>query len=157
AVTAQGSPPLAYRWRKNGFDIPGATASFHTTPPVTLADDGAVFTCVVSNAHGSAASNGAVLTVRPLLPDFVRGDVNADGGLDVADAIAALRALFGGAALACRDAADVNDDGVLNIADPIALLGYLFAQRAAPPPPFPGCGPDATQDELDCAAFAPCR
>ncbi len=156
SVSALGTPPPAYRWQKNGLDIPGATSSFLTTPPVTLADDGAAFRCIVSNDYGTVASNEAVLTVRPLLPAFVRGDGNADGKHDISDAIAILRGLFGGGTLACRDAADINDDGALDIADPIALLGYLFSQQAAPHAPFPDCGVDDTQDELDCAAFAPC-
>ena len=47
----------------NGGDIPGATATTFTPPTTTLPDDGAVFTAVVTNAAGSATSNGAVLHV----------------------------------------------------------------------------------------------
>ena len=63
SVTATGSPALTYQWKKNAVDIGGATASDHTTPATTLADDGAQFTCVVTNALGSVESNPATLTV----------------------------------------------------------------------------------------------
>jgi hypothetical protein len=63
SVSASGTAPLTYQWQRNGGDIPGATATTFTLPTTTLADDGAVFTRVVSNAVGSATSNGAVLHV----------------------------------------------------------------------------------------------
>jgi hypothetical protein len=55
---------LAYQWRRNGVDIAGATAASYTTPPATVADDGARFSVVVSNTDlGSTVSTDAVLTV----------------------------------------------------------------------------------------------
>ena len=58
---------------------------------------------------------------------FQRGDANADGVPDIADAIFLLANLFsGGADPVCRDAADVNDDGMFDIADAIAMLSELF-------------------------------
>jgi YVTN family beta-propeller protein len=63
-VIATGAPPLHYQWRKNGVDIPGATSSFYTTPATTAADDGSLFSVVVSNINGSVTSNNATLTVR---------------------------------------------------------------------------------------------
>lgn len=89
-------------------------------------------------------------------PLLGRGDVNADGTVNVADAIYSLDVLFMGVAAPCADAADSNDDGLLNIADPIALLGYLFSNAPSPPPPFSECGPDPTADTLDCVSFGAC-
>jgi glucose/arabinose dehydrogenase len=63
SVTASGTPPLSYQWRKNGASIPGATASSYTTSATTLADNGAVFDVVVTNSFGSDTSNTATLTV----------------------------------------------------------------------------------------------
>jgi poly(3-hydroxybutyrate) depolymerase len=63
-VTAAGKPPLAYRWQRNGIDIPGATANWYTTPATTPADDGAKFQAVVTNASGSVSSAAAILTVK---------------------------------------------------------------------------------------------
>lgn len=62
AVAASGSV-LAYQWRRNGFDIAGATADRYTTPATTAADNGSLFTVVVSNSAGSVTSNLATLTV----------------------------------------------------------------------------------------------
>ena len=62
-VAASGTPPLSYQWRKNAANIPGATAASYTTPPTTLADNGAVFDAVVTSSFGGATSNDATLTV----------------------------------------------------------------------------------------------
>jgi len=68
SLVANGMAPLTYQWRKDSVDIPGATASSYTTPPVVLADDGAVFTCVVANVGGSVTSGQATLWVSLALP-----------------------------------------------------------------------------------------
>jgi hypothetical protein len=76
------------------------------------------------------------------------GDVNADGKVDIADAIRLLGYLFGHAEPpGCMKAADANDDDGVDIADAIAILSYLFAGRsiilpdgrAAAPAVHPGC------------------
>ena len=91
--------------------------------------------------------------------EFVRGDVNGDGVIDIADPIANLSALFGNGASAvlCLDAADANDDGTRDIADAIFQLQSLFAGSAPElPPPGPDCGSDPTgSDPLDCEE-SPC-
>ena len=88
---------------------------------------------------------------------FLRGDVLANGGRNVADALALLNYLFGRHdSLPCHRAADINDDGGLNLLDPLALVAHLFRGREALPEPFTECGRDATEDRLPCEAFAPC-
>ena len=64
-VTAEGSPPLEYFWRRNGANIAGATTNCYTIENVQLSDSGAQFSCLVSNAYGTALSSNAVLTVLP--------------------------------------------------------------------------------------------
>ncbi len=64
SVTATGTAPFRYQWRKNGVDISGATKASYITPATTLADNGSVFAVTVSNSAGSASSNGATLTVN---------------------------------------------------------------------------------------------
>jgi hypothetical protein len=64
SVTASGTAPLAYQWRKGGIAISGATLSTYTTPAETASDSGAQFSVVVSNAAGSVTSNAAALTVN---------------------------------------------------------------------------------------------
>lgn len=62
-VSASGSPPLSYQWRRNNVDIPGATSSTYTLSSPQLSDNGAVFRAVVTSSLGTATSNGALLTV----------------------------------------------------------------------------------------------
>ena len=64
SVTATGTAPLSYQWKKNGTSITGATAASYTTPAETTADNGAQFTVVVSNSVGNVTSNAATLTVN---------------------------------------------------------------------------------------------
>jgi len=69
SVTASGTAPLSYQWRKNGNNlsnggsISGATTATLTINPVG-AGDAASYDCVVTNSYGSATSNTATLTVN---------------------------------------------------------------------------------------------
>lgn len=71
-VGASGAQPLSYQWRRNGADIPGATGPVYDIAQTELADDGATFDAVVSNAHGSVTSGAATLTVLTDLPPEAR-------------------------------------------------------------------------------------
>jgi Immunoglobulin domain len=62
-VAASGMAPISYQWQKNGAAIDGATSASYTTPATASADNGALFTVVVSNSAGNATSNAAKLTV----------------------------------------------------------------------------------------------
>ena len=64
SVTALGTTPLSYQWKKNGASITGATSSTYTTPATTASDNGAQFTVAISNAAGTVTSNAAILTVN---------------------------------------------------------------------------------------------
>jgi len=64
SVTATGTPPLHYQWRKNGVDISGATKTNYRTPPTTIDDNGSLFSVLVTNGIGSVLSDDAVLTVH---------------------------------------------------------------------------------------------
>lgn len=90
---------------------------------------------------------------------FVRGDVNDDGQVNVGDPVSLLEVLFamGTPPLSCEDRGDVNDDGNLNIADAVSLLGWLFTMGSPPPPPFPTEGGDPTPDGLagTCGIIVP--
>ncbi len=63
SVSATGTAPLSYQWSKGGAPIVGATSASYTTPALTLADNGATFTVLVSNSAGSAQSAAGALTV----------------------------------------------------------------------------------------------
>ncbi|MFN0057593.1 MAG: hypothetical protein ACKVX7_03980 [Planctomycetota bacterium] len=82
--------------------------------------------------------------------NFIRGDFNGDGALNIADGIGVLSYLFQMAPTDCLSAGDGNDDGNVDIGDAIFVLNYLFAGGPAPQPPFPGCGADPTPDALRC-------
>ncbi len=62
-VTASGTAPLAYQWQRNGIDLPGETRS-SLNWSAALADSGAQFRVVVSNAAGSVTSAFATLAVN---------------------------------------------------------------------------------------------
>lgn len=64
-VTATGTAPLAYQWRRSGSAIAGATAASYTTAATSDADNGAAFSVIVANPAGTVASSNAILTVSP--------------------------------------------------------------------------------------------
>jgi len=63
AVTASGTAPLSYQWRKGGAPIGGATSSSYAIASVALTDAGS-YDVVVTNSCGSATSTGATLAVN---------------------------------------------------------------------------------------------
>jgi hypothetical protein len=82
---------------------------------------------------------------------FVRGDVNRDSSVDVADAIRLIMFLFvGGDYPTCDEAADLNNDLFINVADVIFLLNYYFLHGPAPALPFPAPGWDLDDDGMGC-------
>ena len=62
---------VLYLWTRNQVVIAGATSASHTTPKLTFADNGAVYGVVVYNGAGIVFSQGAVLTVTPLVAPTV--------------------------------------------------------------------------------------
>jgi len=81
SVVANGSAPLSYQWRKGGVVIPDATNSSYSTGPTRLADNDAVYDCVVTNTAGETViSEGAVLTVQAA--DAVDDDASDAGNAD---------------------------------------------------------------------------
>jgi glucose/arabinose dehydrogenase len=63
SVSASGSTPFTYQWRRNGTNISGATSSSYSFV-AQASDNGAQFTVVVTNSVGAATSNVATLTVN---------------------------------------------------------------------------------------------
>ncbi len=79
-VVASGSAPLSYQWQRNGNNITGANSSSYTLASATVADNGAKFRVVVSNAFGSVTSNEATLTVQQQTVSFSSGSYSAGEG-----------------------------------------------------------------------------
>ena len=115
---------------------------------------------VLIDAQGNTVEpvqiSGSVL----LLPvgEFVRGDCNEDGLLNIADPLRILIDLFsGGPGAQCERACDSNDDGSKDLSDPIYILEHLFLGGPPPPPPFPSCGEDPTNPvSLPCFGSPTC-
>ncbi len=95
---------------------------------------------------------------RVSIPSFVRGEVNGDAVVNIADPVFLLQSLFvpGTAAPNCRKAADANDDGTVNIADAVTTLQFLFVPGSSDIPPPNTCGADPTPDSLDCLLVPNC-
>lgn len=92
---------------------------------------------------------------------FIRGDVNGDGALDIADASFVFNYLFlGGDGPTCISAMNSNaENGPPNLTAGVFLLNFLFMGGSAPPPPFPGCGSSSLQIDLDlgCESSSACN
>ncbi len=89
-----------------------------------------------------------------LSPNFLRGDSNSDGVVDISDAVNILNVLFTGQGeIKCDDAGDANDDGSVDISDGVYILNYLFAGGAGIKEPYPRAGIDPTLDSLDCKEY----
>jgi hypothetical protein len=84
--------------------------------------------------------------------EFIRGDGNGTGVVDVTDPIDSLHYQFvGDFDPFCLDALDSDDSGIVDIVDPLRTLFFLF--RGGVDIPAPGasaCGVDPTLDDLDC-------
>jgi len=83
---------------------------------------------------------------------FLRGDVDPDGAVNLADAVTTLRYLFAGETSArlagCLDAADADDSGVVDVSDAVYTLDHLFRQGPPLAAPFGTPGLDPTPDAL---------
>jgi hypothetical protein len=63
SVTAGGTAPLSYQWRKNGSSIGGATNDAYTIAH-TWTENAGDYSVTVTNAFGAVTSNAATLAVK---------------------------------------------------------------------------------------------
>ncbi len=90
---------------------------------------------------------------------FIRGEVNADGEIDLSDGVFILSYLFlqGAEIPICLDAADTTDDAQIDVSDGIRIFGFLFTGTEPPVDPLESPGQDPTDDDdfgcLDGAEF----
>ncbi|HSI51299.1 MAG TPA: carboxypeptidase regulatory-like domain-containing protein [Ideonella sp.] len=63
SITATGASDLSYQWRRNGVAIDGATAASYQTGAVAYANNGEVYSVLVSGGGTSLASASASLSV----------------------------------------------------------------------------------------------
>ncbi|WP_277557736.1 SMP-30/gluconolactonase/LRE family protein [Ereboglobus sp. PH5-10] len=84
-VTPAGTGPFTYAWKKNGEPIAAATEATYTTPALTAADDGAVYTVYVKGAAYQRTPLSATLTIVAA-PGFAEdGDLPANTTAFVSD------------------------------------------------------------------------
>ena len=93
--------------------------------------------------------------IEDLRNSFLRGDVNSDGKMDIADPINVVNYLFrNGPEPSCDDAADANDDSNVDVTDVMLMINHQFRAGEAPSAPFPACGRDGDSllddDGLSC-------
>jgi len=90
SVTAAGTGPLSYQWRKGGVAVAGAVGATFTISRATPADAGS-YDVVVSNAGGSINSAAAAVTVTTIPVGITRQptDRTAAAGFPISFAIQA--------------------------------------------------------------------
>jgi hypothetical protein len=146
-------------------DAEGLLVIDATIEPVHLNAPAAVVGFTAATGSATATMEVDDFALRPFAPSppvFHRGDANADGALDISDAVFVLGYLFlGGAGPACLEAANADDNPAIEITDGIYALNHLFL--GGPPPPAPGphtvpCGPDpeTSSSDLGCASYTRC-
>jgi len=87
---------------------------------------------------------------------YVRGDSNTDGVMDLSDPQTTMAYLFrNGPRPTCMSAADANGDGEVDLSDAIYGLSFSFRGGPAPPHPFRKCGV-GERDSLGCAVYELC-
>jgi len=92
SVTARGSLPLTYQWRRDAVPLEGATDDTLFLSAVSLADS-ALYSCVVTNPAGVAITADAALTVVTTFPpaDPVDTTFTLGPSLSVAPRVAAVQ------------------------------------------------------------------
>jgi hypothetical protein len=93
----------------------------------------------------------AAVSLVPVPLPFIRGDANADGQVDISDALDILDELFvAGTGFPCRTAADASADGRVDVTDAIFVLGFLFLDTVKMAAPYPECGTAPGPTLRDC-------
>ncbi|MBI4583823.1 MAG: hypothetical protein HY717_07350 [Planctomycetes bacterium] len=139
------SQPVEILWRPAGTGEPFAAAIFTYDRANRW---------LVIEAKGDAEF---LIATEKLGPGFIRGDANANGEVDIADAVFILKHLFiGDSVPPCARAVDVTGNAAVDIGDAIYLLRYLFLRGTPLPPPYPACGGEGAKSALPCASFPPC-
>ena len=126
----------SFQWRRNGVDIPGATAASYTLASASLGDDGARFSVIVANTAGSDASTDAVLTVFPLPAATVTCTIPGAAASAFADSSAAAGKASGALIAGCTGA--VTDPVWTQTAGPAVALLSDKSQVISFEPPSAG-------------------
>lgn len=79
SVSAYGSEPLSYQWKKDNVNIEGATSSAYQKLNVQGSDE-AVYKCVITNAYGSVISHTCEVTVATVVTEYTVDFTAGTGG-----------------------------------------------------------------------------
>jgi len=109
------------------FNQGGSTAGSHQTVDVTGVRSTSFFE--VTTQTNKYKVSDVTSTYLPYLDhDFVPGDVNSDGRVNISDVTALVNYLLNGNEID-EDAADVNSDGRINVSDVTALINGLLNEQ----------------------------
>lgn len=89
-------------------------------------------------------------------PEFIRGDANEDGGIDLFDGLRIIYYIGAMSTVSCKNAADADDDEDVDLFDGLRIIYWLGGAAPAPPPPNQNCGTDPTRGPLGCCRYPPC-
>lgn len=81
---------------------------------------------------GRSGTINVYITVLDNSPAIACGDVNGDGGVNLADAIALISYIFGVGHSLPLGHMDVNCDGKISMSDVVYLIWYIFANGSPP-------------------------
>ena len=145
------------------------SADYETGGSMAGDEDGATAALTWDNGLGSPAVANVVVVgggslnanfadgsieLNPVVTiDWLRGDANSDGQVNIADGVWLISELFsGGGASSCAISRDCNSDGGVDLADPTFIINYRFLGGPPPAAPFDSCGQVDGQTPEDCNA-----
>jgi hypothetical protein len=140
-VLAASTDPAAVSWYTAKFiltpiarypdqtnpDLPGGLYNVKLNNWTTFLHDSAGFACTKDSAEIS------VYDRRVLSGEYIHGDANGNGSIDLGDVVYLITYLYkGGPVPLPFEAGDATCDGMVNLGDVVYLITYLY--RAGPPP-----------------------
>ena len=131
-----GLVPLSFTVSRTpvGYDASAADGWGFYWSTETLAEDSLYFLEATVNDLGGHKGIVSALVQNDCRIDFIAGDVNNDGQVNVADMVYLIAFLYqnGPPPAAGNAVCDINCDGAVNLADVIYLYKYLFFAGPAP-------------------------
>ena len=131
------------------------------TPPLDCNSNGESDGCDISTGFSQDINLNGIPDECEV--EFIRGDANGNGTINIGDPYWLLLYLFNGSSsspgqLSCKDAADANDDEMIDVSDAVFLYSALMGGGAAPSATGPNCGEDPTglPGSLSCDSYAGC-